>query len=231
MTSSSTEPAVVPCGIVATVAPARGVEVRSGSWARLGEGPAFADPTHVRLMTEMADRARASGRAQGYAQGWAEGRRAADERSRLAAQEVAATRAAEDRRRRVEHDHAVGALLAAAGQLRHEHQRVCAQVEQQATELAFSLVEGILGRELELAADPGADAVRRALALLPEETVATVRLHPDDLAGAAGSLCPEGARLVGDPSLRRGDAILDTVGAVIDARVSTAVARVREVWQ
>ncbi len=119
----------------------------------------------------------------------------------------------------------------AAERLHQATAQVCAGLETQVTALAFRLVEDILGRELELASSPGTDAVRRALALVPEDPVVTLRMHPDDICAETLELCPAGTRVVADASLSRGDAIAELDSGVIDARVSTATARVREVWR
>lgn len=233
MTSSWTERAtVVRCDAVNQDPRAR-VEVLTGSWARLADAEDGCAPTPTPALgsAAMVDQARAAGRAQGYARGWAEGRRAAEERGRLEAEEAATQREAEDRRHRQRQAQAHAALTDAIAELRHAVSVTCSHVEQQATMLAFRLVEEILGRELEVAASPGTDAVRRALALLPDEPLVTVRLHPDDLTDEAAAACPEGGRLVADASLQRGDAIVETDAGVVDARLSTALARVREAWQ
>ena len=94
-----------------------------------------------------------SGRAEGHAEGWAAGRREGLER---------ATAEAVARYERVLADLQRDADAHLA-ELRHLHDTVAAQ----ATELAFSIAREVIGRELRLAEDPGADAVRRALAALP----------------------------------------------------------------
>ena len=101
----------------------------------------------------------------------------------------------------------------------------------QATELAFELAREVLGRELALAEDPGADAVRRALAALPGCADATARLHPDDLARLgvrAEQLAPGTAvQLIADPSLSPGDCVLSSGASTVDAGIGAALARVR----
>lgn len=227
MMNSSSDPAVP--DVASDAAPARRRDhPRTVSWAELRDGSA-AGSAAERILSDAADQARATARAVGYASGWAEGRRAAQERAAREAAEAAEHRVAEDRRLQAEHAAAVGALVRAAQQLHDAARNACEQVEQQATALALQLAEEILGRELDVAIDPGADAVRRALALLPADPFVTVRLHPDDLAGSARDVCPAGTRLVADATLDRGDALVETDSVVIDARISTAVDRVREV--
>ncbi len=88
----------------------------------------------------------------------------------------------------------------------------------------------MLGREVALAAEPAADAMRRALALLPAAGAVTVRLHPQDRAGLdLSSFGDYAVRLVDDPALNRGDAVVETDTGIVDATVGAALTRVREV--
>lgn len=215
----------------ATVELPRPVELRCGSWTRLGDAGILGDAVTERILSDLAAQAKAAGRAQGYAHGWAEGRRAADEQTRADIADAATRRVTEDQRRRHEHEQAINALTLAAERLQEAVDRACRLVEHQATVVAMRLAEEIVGRELAVARDPGADALRRALALGFEEPIVIVRLHPDDLHGAAPDLSPQGARLVADATLARGDALVETATTVIDARISTALERVREAFQ
>ena len=113
---------------------------------------------------------------------------------------------------------------------------MAARVESHATEVAVALTEELLGHELQVAETPGLDAVRRALALAPGETVVRVRVSPEEAAspamteGLAGLAELTGtAHVVPDPALRRGEAVVETDEAVLDARVWGAMERVREV--
>lgn len=231
MTSSSYETHAITRGGAMTVAPAPQLEISTGTWTQTAYGTISSDAASDAVLSGLADQAKAAGSALGYAQGWAEGRRAAEDRAR---QEEAASSqrlVAEEAHRRQGHQSAVRALETAAERLHQATAHVCAGLEQQVTALAFRLVEEILGRELALASSPGTDAVRRALALVPEDPVVTLRMHPDDICDETLELCPAGTRVVADTSLSRGDAIAELESGVIDARVSTATARVREVWR
>lgn len=231
MTNSLNEPGVLPRDGATRVTPAHNRELPSGSWTRLGTQAIRGDAVTEGVLADLAEQAKYAGRAQGYANGWAEGRRAAEDQARAEAAAFVASRELADRLRQDEHDQAVAALRQAAAQLHLAATQICAAVESQATDLALRLLAELLGRELAVAADPGADAVRRALQLLPDEPVITVRLHPADLAGAAGQVCPQGARIIPDANLTRGDAVVETDRGVLDARLSTAVERVAEVWK
>ena len=74
----------------------------------------------------------------------------------------------------------------------------------------LTLVEDLLGRELELADSPVLDAIRRALTFCPSDAPAVVRVHPDDLAevpAEALAALPATVRVVGDASIERTGAI------------------------
>ena len=202
-------------------------ELRSGSWTRLGSSTVLGDAVTEQTLAGLAEQAEAAARAQGYARGWAEGRRAAEQQ---AAGQRAATLAEERRsaeRREAEHRAAVAALAAAAARLDEAAALACEQVEAQALELTARLTEAVVGHELAVAENPGLDAVRRALSLIRGEPLVRVRVSPEDhspeLAELAGA-----ATVIADPGLTRGDAVLETVAGVVDARVSSAVARVTE---
>jgi flagellar assembly protein FliH len=184
--------------------------------------PVIRDPGSA----DAADRARVQGHAAGYAAGRREAaavleseRRAlredqdrrlagAIEDARSAAAALAAARAAVGRRVEADADAADRAVLAAA-------------VEIAAT---------ILGRELEDVEGSATAAVRRALAGAAGAPVHVIRLHPADLdvASAAGLLAtaPE-VRYVADATVQRGDAVAELAAGSVDARVGTALDRVR----
>ncbi len=111
------------------------------------------------------------------------------------------------------------------------------EVARAATELAFGIAEQVLQRELRTAVDPGADAIRRAVAALPHAgatvSSAVVRLHPDD---ASRLVADPGELLVGseltivvDGDVEPGSCLLDVDSTRVDASVGSALARVREV--
>lgn len=231
MTSSSTDPAVLRVGDDASVrAHTVDTELRTGTWTRLGGSAVLGDRATEAALTGLAETARAAARAQGYATGWAEGRRAAEEQTRDAIERDARERAADRERQAAEHAAAMAALEGAAQQLRAAVEDVAGTMESAVVELALQISEAVLGREVATSADPGADAVRRALRLLPDGAIATVHLNPEDRArldpSTFGGLT---LRLVDDPTLARGDALVETDQSVVDATMGAALARVREV--
>jgi flagellar assembly protein FliH len=232
MTSSSPEPRLVREEAGARVATAfLGAELRSGNWTRLGRGSVLGDLTTEATLDGLAERSRKAARAQGYAQGWAEGRRAAEVRAQAAAEELAQRRAEGDRHRQAEHATTLRALEDAATQLRQSLSGACAAVESHVVEAALQIAEAVVGRELALAEDPAADALRRALRLLPPDTTAfTVRLNREDSAGLDSEvLAGHTATVVADPAVSRGEAVVETDTFVIDAGVDAALERVRAV--
>ena len=168
-------------------------------------------------------------RVQGHAAGYAAGRRAATET-------LAADRAA----LRVEHERALGeeitdlrdaldAVRQMAGALNAQTVEAFEATEESVLAAAVEIAAAILGRTI--ADDPDGSAlaaVARALEAAGPVPVRVVRLHPADLAVVEAVTEPEaGLRLVADPRLQRGDAMVDLPDGVIDACVGSAVDRVR----
>lgn len=103
-----------------------------------------------------------------------------------------------------------------------------------AVELGLAVAEAILGRELEVATDPGRDALERALRVAPMiDGVLRVRLHPEDAALLDPGRDPQWSTaslvLLPDESIARGDCVVMTDRGDIDATVSAALERVRSV--
>jgi flagellar assembly protein FliH len=204
-------------------------ELRSGDWTRLGDSAVLGDAVTEHTLAGLAAEASAAARARGYATGWAEGRRAAAAELHEATEALEAQHRAEEQRREDEHRLAVAALARAAAQLDAAVADVCARVESHVVEVAMALTEELVGHELAVAETPGLDAVRRALALVPGEPVTRVRVSTEDPITPEMSAVAGTAVVVADPALRRGDAVVETAEAVVDARVSSALDRVREV--
>jgi flagellar assembly protein FliH len=98
---------------------------------------------------------------------------------------------------------------------------------------AFTLAEAVVGRELALAVNPGRDAVARALALSPDGVELTLRLNPDDAAVLDADSLPAGraVTVIADATLAAGDCVADAGWSHIDARIGTALDRVRAVLE
>jgi flagellar assembly protein FliH len=92
---------------------------------------------------------------------------------------------------------------------------------------AVELAEALIGREL---ADDelSARAIAARVAAADEERVVTrVRVHPAEVSDVALMLTGRALEVVGDAGLARGDAIAELPQGFLDARISTALARVR----
>lgn len=201
-------------------------ELRTGVWTRFGAGNVLGDEITEGTLAALAESTRTAANSQGYSVGWTEGQRAAREAVRLEAVAAEQQRLEAEERREQEHQAAVSALELAAARLNEAVAEVCTRIETQATELAWELTCELAGREVACA--DSADVVRRVLALLPSEPVARVRLHPQD-AAAADALTADGIVVVADPTISRGDALVEAEDHVLDLRLDTALARVREV--
>ncbi|NEK85544.1 flagellar assembly protein FliH [Blastococcus saxobsidens] len=184
------------------------------------------------VYAEELERLRARAHAEGFAAGHAEGLIAADavvaEAERAAERRLAEVQARWERRL----VSATAALGAAARQLEETAAPVADDIRDSIIGTVQTLLEDLLGRELQLAQDPAMDAVRRALTFCPVDAPAVVRLHPDDLAevpAEALAEIPGSVRVVADPSVERAGAIAESGPRRIDAQLGSALARVQAV--
>jgi flagellar assembly protein FliH len=121
-------------------------------------------------------------------------------------------------------------LAAAAEELRRRQALELAGLEDALVMTAVDLASAIIGRELEVSASPGADALARALALVPAGCTARARLHPSDVE-SLGEAPPGGApgalTLIPDPAVEPGGCLLEVGESRIDAQLGPALDRVR----
>jgi flagellar assembly protein FliH len=184
------------------------------------------------VYAEELERLRQHAHAQGFAAGHAEGIAAAD--AVVAATERAAAERLADVQARWERRvaSATAALGAAVARFDEATVPVADDVRETIIGMVLTLVEDILGRELALADSPVLDAVRRALALVPSDAPAVIRVHPDDLAeipAEALAELPDSVRVVGDAAVERAGAVAETGSRRIDAQLMTALERVQAV--
>jgi flagellar assembly protein FliH len=101
-----------------------------------------------------------------------------------------------------------------------------AAVEQELAQLAVLVARRVIAHELAVHPERIAQAVRQAVAALPAATrELRVRLHPDDLALLRELDAAEPHwQLQADPSLERGDCVLESERSRLDARVETRLA-------
>jgi flagellar assembly protein FliH len=170
----------------------------------------------------------------GYRAGMAEGLAAG--RTAMAAESAAAAARLEG---------LIAALADAATDLRSRQGLDLAGLEDALARTAVDLAAAIIGRELEVSASPGADALARALALVPAGVTAIARLHPTDAALLDGDRpssaliapdsaapgrpvsVPAGVTIVPDPAIEPGGCILEVGDSRIDAQLGSALDRVR----
>src|SRR5258706_15899265 len=86
------------------------------------------------------------------------------------------------------------ALVEAAEDLRRRQALELAGLEDALARTAFDLAAAVGGRELQLSRSPGADALARALGLVPAGSAAAARLHPDN-ARSVGAVSGAVARI------------------------------------
>jgi flagellar assembly protein FliH len=180
------------------------------------------------------ERAKQQARTTGYAEGWAQGQREAATVAAEASDRARAAEQALDQRRAAALAQAINALGRAITALETQLMPTFAELQEVLLAHAFELAEAIVGRTLDDPQRRGADALRRAMAAVPEAGDIVVSLHPDDYRMLVGEgqtdFDHEGRRvsLRSDPGLRPGDAMAESGAATIDATVSAAVARARE---
>lgn len=179
----------------------------------------------ARLDPDRVDLAVEEGRAAGFEAGFAAGHAAG-----LA--EARAAQAATTEHHRARLAATVQAAETAVASALDAVAEAALEAAAATTGAAFAVAEAVVGRELALATDPGHDAVRRALALSPEGVEVTIRLHPDDAAALLDEL-PAGRALhiVADPTVAPGDCLASAGWTTIDARIGTALERVRAVLE
>lgn len=188
---------------------------------------------HTALPEEVATKLREEVRATGYANGWAEGRQAAElaareAREAFAAQADALAAATEEGARLV-----LGAVADAVARFEQQALPSVENLQDQLVEAAFALAETIIGRELATAAEPGRDAIARALALAPPGRGAAVRMNPGDAASMPGTTTVDGRDVVvvADPALAPGDAVVECEASTIESRLGAALERARQALQ
>jgi flagellar assembly protein FliH len=186
-------------------------------------------PARLGLAAEAED-VRAAARATGYAAGWAEGRRAAAQQAESEIRRLAVDDA---RIRQATRARADAAIAAAIQDWTERTTPVLDELADLVVDAALDLAEAIIGRELAASAKPETArlALRRALSPLPSGSPVTVRMNPTDLAAIDDGAAHEGhlVTFVADAGLASGDAVAEQDGAMVDARVASALSRARAV--
>lgn len=192
--------------------------------------PAFAPLGLPTLPTAAQSRRDERAIADGHALGFAAG-------LRMAAAETAEMRARLQREHdeamsagRARIDAAADALDAAADSLRARAIPTLESAEAAVIEAALALAESVIGVTL-ADHDSAALAALAALARITDHpdssTAISVRMHPDDI----DAIPPDvraGLPLAPDRQLSRGDAVADFADGFLDARIASAVSRMRD---
>jgi flagellar assembly protein FliH len=119
----------------------------------------------------------------------------------------------------------VRSLDEAAADLRRRQALELAGLEDTLARTAVDLASAIIGRELAVAESPGADALARAMALVPAGATTLARLNPADAALVTEP--PSGVTILPDPAVEPGGCILEVGDSRIDAQLGSALDRVR----
>ena len=125
----------------------------------------------------------------------------------------------------------VTALESAVRNVRAMEQEIQREIEKTVPEIVYALVEEILAREVKGSDDPGREALLRALSLDATTEDAIVRMNPDDIETLTDISDLEARRhieIVEDPEVEKGGAIVSIGKATLDARLKTALERVRK---
>ena len=164
-----------------------------------------------------ADSIREQARAQGHAEGFAAGR-----------EEFAAQAAP-----------AVQALAESIVQAEADRDRIAADVESAAVELALQIAEKALTTALTVDPDRVLDVVRGALRCLVDRKRVTIQVHPDDLPLVRDAVDGLVQQLGGiehievqeERRVQRGGAIVRSSAGEIDARIHTKLDNAREILE
>jgi flagellar assembly protein FliH len=164
-----------------------------------------------------ADSIREQARAQGHAEGFAAGR-----------EEFAAQAAP-----------AVQALAESIVQAEADRDRIAAEVESAAVELALQIAEKALTTALTVDPDRVLDVVRGALRCLVDRKRVTIQVHPDDLPLVRDAVDGLVQQLGGiehievqeERRVQRGGAIVRSSAGEIDARIHTKLDNAREILE
>lgn len=173
------------------------------------------------------------GYVHGHAAGYTAGLRAADSERLRRLEELEADFAARRDQQQAEAARLAGLLRSAAVALNARTVPTVAAAEGTLVSAAVELTEAILGYELTDRSKAARAALDRAVSGSKGLDVVAIRMNPQDLAVLA-EMEPgaEGADprvvLTADPLLSPGDAVAELPHGFLDAKISTAVARVKE---
>lgn len=187
--------------------------------------PAFPPLAAVRDRSQEVAERSARLREDGYAAGYQAGLDAAEE-------EISRDRD-EHRQAARRLGAAAAALEEAARGLANRDEVTLGELEREAVALGIALATELVGRELAATPEPVVDALRRAVALVPDRGDPVVRVHPADEATTreaidAGILGWSGdVSVVADGGVEPGGCIVDVGPCRVDAQIGSAIERLR----
>lgn len=187
----------------------------------------FARLTFPSIRDGGADATEAAARASGHAAGYLDGLRAASAEVAQIQERRDAEQALAAMRDRARVDAAVAALTAAARSLEERTVPVLADAQGTLAAASVDIAEAVLGHELSDGVRSARSALERALSSVDAAMVQVVRMNPADLADLGSAATATAVQFLADPSLERGDAVTEFDDGFLDARIGTAVARVR----
>ncbi len=164
------------------------------------------------------DEVREEAKRSGFAQGLGEGRQA----GRVAAEEQANVRAS----------NAISALDELMVAMEQREEQLGTEFSDHVAELAVTVAQAILSRELSVSSDPGKEAIARCLIDAPKGGEVIANLNPKDIESLGhleSVLEGRSVTIVPDLTLLPGDAMVQIGETRIDGRLSEAMDRVREV--
>ncbi|MFP5366133.1 MAG: FliH/SctL family protein [Actinomycetes bacterium] len=174
---------------------------------------------------------RDDGYVHGHAAGYTAGLRAAEAERVRRLEELEADFAARREQQQREARHLAGLLQSAVAALNARTVPTIAAAEETLVAAAVELAEAILGCELADRSKAACAALDRALSGSKGLDVVAIRMNPEDLALLANAGMASGSgtavELTPDPSLNPGDAVAELPQGFLDAKIGSALARVK----
>jgi flagellar assembly protein FliH len=192
------------------------------------------DPSLARAFDEASAIAREEARREGFEIGYAEGVARAAEEAQVAAETDRERTDLLEQRMQVLVQNSADVLQRAATELAGRQATNLADVEELLLDAAYDLATVLVGRELQIMSEPVRDAVRRALTMVPDDGSVTIYVHPVDLENLAPieDFAPgRMIRAAADPNIEPGSCTVNVGATHVDASLSAALMRVREVLE
>lgn len=126
---------------------------------------------------------------------------------------------------------ALTALTEAIEDLHRRDNVAAARIAEETIDLALTIAEAVIGRELQIGTGIGRDALVRAMTVAPDRGEAVARMHPLDVATLRGTdnvVAGRAIEIVADDTVERGGAIVTVGATTIDAQLGAALDRVRD---